>query len=104
MSGIYGIMGDAGLGEVAAMGRRLVHRGAGGGEWAVTPTLKLGQRRCGRIDEIFVAPTAPVAFDGFVDNRLELTKSLGSAAAGLCDDATLVYALYRVHGPNAFRL
>jgi asparagine synthase (glutamine-hydrolysing) len=103
MSGIYGVIGDARLEELTPMAERLRHRGATGGEWDVSPTIRFGQRRRGTPGEVFTAPSVPVAFDGFIDNRPELLQLLAGRGADYCDDASLIFALYRRFGTEGFR-
>jgi asparagine synthase (glutamine-hydrolysing) len=102
MSGLYGILGDASLEEVAAMGCRLLHRGAAGREWKVSSTLHFGLRQRVAAEDSW-RPLS-IVLDGFVDNLQQLRELLGPTAAGIRDQAGLIYALYRLHGPDAFRL
>ena len=103
MSGIYGIVGPAGPEELAPLAERLRHRGAAGGEWSVSPGVHLGQRLRGGPGELFTAPSVPVAFDGFIDNRPELLQLLGGRESEYCDDASLVFGLYHRFGTDGFR-
>jgi asparagine synthase (glutamine-hydrolysing) len=45
-----------------------------------------------------------IVLDGFVDNLPQLRELLGPPGAHLRDEAEVIYALYRVHGPDTFRL
>lgn len=74
MAAIYGIVGDADLSELSAMGARLAHRGTAVREWEAGPNCLLGQR----------ADTASgdqsglsIAFDGHLENVPELAAQLG---------------------------
>lgn len=103
MSAIYGIVGEADRRELTGMGARLAHRGAAAGEWEIAPRVLFGQRARARVPLVLGSPSAPVAFDGFVDNRAELVEALGLGPDRICDDAALVYALYRRWGPDGLR-
>ncbi len=103
MSAIYGIVGEADAGELAAMGARLGHRGSAAGEWAPAPGVLLGQRERQGDGLLSGGRSAPVAFDGFVDNRAELARALALSPAQACDDGSLVFALYQRFGPDGLQ-
>jgi asparagine synthase (glutamine-hydrolysing) len=100
MSAIYGIVGDAGVPELERMGERLAHRGSAVAEWSPATTALFGYRLRGENGSALSPPAVPVAFDGFIDNHAELSEALGLRPEEACDDATLVFALYRRLGPD----
>ncbi len=99
MGAIFGILGEAGPGELDAMGRRLAHRGPGAGAWSPAPACRFGQRggAC--------SPELPLAVDGRIDNPQEVAALLGADApsepAG--DPQLLLWRLFQRHGPQAAR-
>jgi asparagine synthase (glutamine-hydrolysing) len=101
MGALYGILGDAGSEEVHALGERLAHRGARASQWSVGPRLRLGMRT--RLSWAERLAGGPIAFDGAVDNRVELAQEQGAAppVASPVDDALLVLGLFRRVGLGA---
>jgi asparagine synthase (glutamine-hydrolysing) len=75
LGALYGILGGAGSGELAAMGERLEHRGAESAEWSPASDLWLGVR--GTAAAVRGQRGGPLAFDGAIDNRVELAGQLG---------------------------
>ncbi|UCG86410.1 MAG: hypothetical protein JSW71_21325 [Gemmatimonadota bacterium] len=74
MAAIYGIVGDADLSELSAIGQRLTHRGTSVREWAVAPNCLLGHWA----DASSTAQSGlPVAFDGYLENTSEVAELLG---------------------------
>ena len=100
MSAIYGIVGDAEGSELERMGERLAHRGSAVAEWSPAPRVLFGQRVRDENGSGLSVPAVPVAFDGFIDNRTALAETLGLRPEEACDDATLVFAVYRKLGPD----
>ena len=76
MTAIYGIIGPADAAEIASMGHRLLHRGAGKREWTPVSDVHLGERlkrnSGDRVD--------CVAFDGALDNATEFATALNVAS------------------------
>jgi asparagine synthase (glutamine-hydrolysing) len=100
MGALYGILGEADAAEIRAIGQRLLHRGAQVSEWQVTSSLRLGMRT--RHPGIERLAEGPIAFDGSVDNRQELARKPGKAAASPVDDALLILDLFQRGGEEAF--
>lgn len=75
MGAIYGILGEADASELQRIGRRLAHRGAGVAEWSPSSALHLGMRSSGSAAQRLEG--GPLAFDGAIDNRVELAAMLG---------------------------
>jgi asparagine synthase (glutamine-hydrolysing) len=105
LGAIYGILGACDVAELAALGDRLGHRGAGRAEWRVSPTLYLGQRfQLARPQP--AAEGRLVTLDAAIDNLTELAELLGrpTDAVAVADTADLILELYRNSGPEAFKL
>ena len=102
MGAVYGILGDSDAGEIRSIGERLAHRGGEVAEWPVAPTLRLGMRsRRGGLERL---TEGPIAFDGAIDNRAELTAPADhqSLLRSAVDDALLVLRLFQRSGTEAF--
>jgi asparagine synthase (glutamine-hydrolysing) len=102
---IFGILGDAGAEELAAMDARLRHRGAAGAHWSPAAGVHLGLRS----EAAVVARLAggPLVFDGAVDNRRELAKLTGRPASFTpepADDGPLLLELLHLLGPDGLHL
>ena len=99
MSALFGIFGDADLGELRKMSARLPHRGPVETIWSVNSQVHLGTRSRQR-----GGSRLPVALCGFFDNRPELLELLGidGDAAASVGDAELFLALYRAYGLEGF--
>ena len=106
MGAVYGIHGEADLGEVRRMGARLAHRGQQQAVWSVTPRVHLGTRAC--LGAAAQPSGLPIAFAGFFDYRPELLELVGAegdrAAAERVTDAELFLAVYRRHGLDGLGL
>jgi asparagine synthase (glutamine-hydrolysing) len=74
MGAVYGLLGEADLAEVRAIGERLSHRGAYGEAWSLAPTVHLGVR--GGREAVEGQVEGVIAFDGGLDNRAELGRLL----------------------------
>lgn len=110
MTAIFGIIGDAGRDELAAMSSRLAHRGPFGAHWSPAPDVWFGMRT---YDTAALLTDGAVLFDGSVDNRWELALAGGGMAADTpapAADAALLRelldelgtaALERIAGPMA---
>ena len=102
---LYGILGDAGARELAAMDARLRHRGSAGASWSPAAGVHLGLRGA----EAVVSRLAggPLAFDGAVDNRRQLATLTGRPASFTpepADDGLLVLELLHRLGPDGLHL
>jgi asparagine synthase (glutamine-hydrolysing) len=94
---VYGILGGADRGELRAIGARLEHRGAESAEWSPAQGVWFGVR--GSAAAVASQGEGPVAFDGSIDNRGELARLLGRAAAAEPGrDATLAGELWEAFG------
>jgi asparagine synthase (glutamine-hydrolysing) len=102
MGAIYGIFGESTLSEIDRMGERLVHRGAVGGAWSVSPKVNFGQRVEGPPDEAFTPPENPITFDGFIDNSVEIGSLIGRKTSVYSSDSDLIFELYQKRGPEGF--
>jgi asparagine synthase (glutamine-hydrolysing) len=104
MGAVYGIAGDADRAELKAMGQRLAHRGPIGEEWSPAPSIHLGMR--GSASRIAQMRDGVIVFDGVIDNRAEIARSLKhrSTAQPLpSDDALLVLELFSQLGTDGFQ-
>jgi asparagine synthase (glutamine-hydrolysing) len=101
MSAIYGILGDADLSELSAMGNRLAHRGNGTAEWSVAPGVLFGRRDRSADGRIAVDSGVPVTLDGFIDNRAAIAAALGLKPHEAADDRALVAAICERDGADA---
>ena len=101
LSAVFGLFGEADLGEVRQMGARLLHRGPVQAAWSVTSRAHLGIRSRYRTSQ---GAGLPVALCGFFDNRAELWHCSGSRATGRprSSDAEIFLALYRAFGLEGF--
>lgn len=102
MGALYGILGAADQSELRALGDRLVHRGREAAEWRPGRDLLLGIRGARRI--VDVQEHGPVAFEGAIDNRVEIARLLrrrDADAVGPAADAGLVFELIDSVGPEA---
>lgn len=102
MGALYGILGDADSGELSAIGERLAHRGDQVAEWSTGRVLRLGMRtRRAWVERL---AGGPIAFDGSIDNRAELSgqRKGESPVASPVDDALMLLELYRSGGADAF--
>ena len=99
MTAVFGLFGEADLGEVRQMGARLPHRGSVQCAWSVSSRVHLGTRARSRTTQ---AAGLPVAFSGYFDNREELQALLGIGAeeGRSLTDAELFLALYHAHGED----
>jgi asparagine synthase (glutamine-hydrolysing) len=100
---VYGILGDADVGEIRSMGERLAHRGTEVAEWSVGPRLHLGMRaRAGTLASV---NGAPIVFQGSIDNRAEFAAQQGPtllSPASPADDALVVLDLFQRSGTAGF--
>ncbi|HEY9015057.1 MAG TPA: asparagine synthetase B, partial [Gemmatimonadales bacterium] len=99
MGAIYGILGEADASELHRIGERLAHRGAGAAEWAPSSALHLGMRDNGSAAQRLEG--GALAFDGAIDNRVELAAMLGvprSQSQSPEDDALLIRQLLSTLG------
>ncbi len=103
-SAIYGLYGRGERAEVQEMGQRLAHRGPY--ESIVSPceNALLGWRCRGRDVQSGPGSQVPLVFAGFLTNRDEIARRLGTPlpAAGVHEDARLIWALYQKLGPECF--
>ena len=99
MTAVFGLFGEADLGEVRQMGARLAHRGSVQCAWSVSSRVHLGTRARSRTTQ---AAGLPLAFSGYFDNREELQALLGIGAeeGRSLTDAELFLALYHAHGED----
>jgi asparagine synthase (glutamine-hydrolysing) len=94
---VYGILGGADRGELRAIGTRLEHRGAESAEWSPAEGVWFGAR--GSAAAMARQREGAVVFDGSIDNRAELVRSLGRAASPeLARDGTLAGELWDAFG------
>lgn len=103
MGALYGILGDADVGEVRSIGERLAHRGDHVSEWSVGPLLRLGMRA--QLGEMGRLAGGPIVFDGAIDNRADLHTTPGgqrAATASPVDDALLALNLFHREGTGGF--
>jgi asparagine synthase (glutamine-hydrolysing) len=102
MGALYGILGDADVGEVRALGERLVHRGEQVSEWSFGSSLRLGMRT--RLAWVERLAGGPIVFDGAIDNRTDLALQHRRPApiASPVDDALMLLELYQAAGADAF--
>ena len=101
MGAIFGILGPADEGELAAMGERLAHRGTGAGVIRPAPEVWLGRLADRDHDAAGMLPTLPVVLDAFVDNAVEVAREMGIVCGGPADEG-LALELYRRDGPEGF--
>jgi asparagine synthase (glutamine-hydrolysing) len=109
---VYGILGAADRGELRAVGARLEHRGAESAEWSPAEGVWFGAR--GSAAAMARQREGAVVFDGAIDNRGDLARSLGRATspepardgtlAGELWDALGDEGLARIAGQFAFAL
>ena len=98
MGAVYGILGGADGGELPAMSARLEHRGPESADWSPASGLRLGVR--GSSAAVSRQRNGVIVFDGAIDNRGELARSLGHApgSADPSGDAALAVALWEAYG------
>ncbi len=102
MAAVYGILGDAGLAELNAIGERLSHRGQHAEAWSLSPRVHFGVR--GSRDAVAAQADGVIAFDGALDNRAALARLLkrsGGEEAGPDGDAALMLELLCSLGTDA---
>lgn len=105
MGAVYGILGDASLAEVQAIGERLAHRGQVGRSWTLSPSMHLGAR--GSSAAVTMQAGGVFAFDGAIDNRAALARLLKHSAAdevGPQEDAALILELLATRGLESLAL
>jgi asparagine synthase (glutamine-hydrolysing) len=103
LGAVYGILGAADLGELRAMGARLAHRGEESSEWSPSAALSLGTR--GAAAAVRRQAAGAIAFDGAIDNRVELWAELGRRSdSEPSDDAELALQLWSKHGEEGLAL
>ena len=105
MTAIYGVIGDAGRSELAAMAARLAHRGAFGAHWSPAPGVWLGMQSR---DLHELATDGPLLFDGALDNRVALATRRSARALrpdpDPASDGLLLTHLLESEGPDALAL
>ena len=105
MTAIYGVIGDAGRSELAAMAARLAHRGAFGAHWSPAPGVWLGMQSR---DLHELATDGPLLFDGALDNRVALATRRSARALrpdpDPASDWLLLTHLLESEGPDALAL
>lgn len=97
MVAIYGVIGDAGRGELEAMGARLAHRGNFGAQWSPAPGVWFGMQSRAFAD---LTTDGPLLFDGSLDNRTQLAARNG-AQLDPSADSSLLLELLEAEGPHA---
>jgi asparagine synthase (glutamine-hydrolysing) len=105
MGAVYGILGDASLAEVRAIGERLSHRGQAAQAWSLSPTMHLGVR--GSPLAVAAQADGAIVFDGALDNRAalaELLKRPRAAQAEPAGDAALILELLSSRGIDSLGL
>jgi asparagine synthase (glutamine-hydrolysing) len=97
---VYGILGGADRGALRAIGARLEHRGAESAEWSPADGVWFGVR--GSAATVARQREGAVVFDGAIDNRAELARSLGRApdAAEPSGDGVLAGELWEAFGED----
>ncbi len=95
---VYGVVGGAERGELLGMSSRLDHRGSVSAEWTPASGVWLGVR--GSEPTVTRQREGVIAFDGAIDNRGELARSLGRSAdaADPAADGALVAELWEAFG------
>ena len=100
MGAVYGILGGSDRGELSAVGARLEHRGGESAEWSPAEGVWLGVR--GSAAAVARQRGGAIAFDGAIDNRGELARSLGRApeSAEPSGDGVLAVELWEAFGED----
>jgi asparagine synthase (glutamine-hydrolysing) len=101
MAAIYGVIGDAGRSELAAMGARLAHRGNFGAQWSPAPGVWFGMQSRELAE---LATDGPLLFDGSLDNRWQLATRRGASTPAEHNpsaDASLLLELLEAEGTGA---
>jgi asparagine synthase (glutamine-hydrolysing) len=105
MGAVFGILGDAGPGELEAMSERLAHRGASGAHWSPADGVHLGMR--GAAPAVQALAGGGLVFDGALDNRHRLAARLGrrpQSSLSPADDGPLLLELLHLLGADALEL
>jgi asparagine synthase (glutamine-hydrolysing) len=100
LGAIFGILGSAEPAELTAMGRRLVHRGAGVAVIRPAPGVWLGRVADRGAGDPERAPTRPVVLDGFLDDAAELAVEIGASPGATEEELAL--ELYHGQGARGF--
>jgi asparagine synthase (glutamine-hydrolysing) len=97
---VCGILGGADPVELLALSARLAHRGAESTEWSPASGLWFGMR--GSAAAQAHQRSGAIAFDGAIDNRGELARSLGRSgeAAVPAGDGALAAELWETRGED----
>jgi asparagine synthase (glutamine-hydrolysing) len=100
---IFGIFGEGSPGEVERMGERLKHRGRAIIAWSPSDDVLFGLRCDPAAEAGCVTPSAPILFDGCLNNIDALAASLHPKTdfSGCIGD--LIFDLYRAFGAQGFR-
>lgn len=104
MSAIYGVVGNASVDLLEAMGERLQHRGERHAEWQTPSGISLGCRWSDLTADLTPSQDVPAVLDGFVTRRSALPeRASGGSTDSSLSGASLLLDLFRLSGPSAFR-
>jgi asparagine synthase (glutamine-hydrolysing) len=106
MSAIYGLIGEANLAELTAMGERLTHRGNQVNEWSPFPGVFIGYREFGDDSAIHWDQNRSLVASATLYNKDELVDKIRRAGgeSGSGHVFEILGGAYRALGPNCFTL